>query len=201
MSKILFLKKKNEKGFTLLFAVLIATLVVSIGASIISIALRQTILSGTSRESQYAFYAANTVLECAFYWDIIGLPEVNGEVVEGVVFPADGEVGLTTPEQKAEITCAGLNIINGDNTDEMKEWDQDGSTTTFYLKIHDRNPVERNGQGLVGPGGADRCAQATVTKTDDGSTITTRIEARGYNTCDTSNPRRVERGLVQEYQS
>src|SRR5690606_16959184 len=90
----------SQKGFTLLFSVLVATLVVAIGASIISIALRQTILSGTSRESQYAFYAANTMLECVFYWDIMG-----GGTEAGRIFPAKGETESAVPA-----ICSGGNI-------------------------------------------------------------------------------------------
>ncbi len=186
--KKLFLQKNlsQQKGFTLLFAVLVSTLVVSIGASIISIALRQTILSGTSRESQYAFYAANTVLECAFYWDL----------TNSGVFPVPGD--NFDVADTSTITCAGGNIITGvgfdDHPETPREWEQTSSSgeneTTFFIEIKDQTTA------------ATRCAQATVTKTDDGSgAITTRIEAKGYNTCDFTNPRTVERGLVQEYQS
>ena len=40
------------------------------------------------------------------------------------------------------------------------------------------------------------CAIVTVTKNTNGSTY---IKSRGYNTCDTSNPRRVERGIEVDY--
>jgi type II secretory pathway pseudopilin PulG len=184
-----FLKiQKKEKGFTLLFAVLLSTLIVSISASIISIALRQTILSGTSRESQYAFYAANTVLECAFYWDI----------TNSTVFPApeDSRISSLDPDYY-NIKCAGGNIITGEEFNSsfaIEGWDiSEDDQTTFYMEIKDN--------GSLGPGGETQCAKATVKKTVDDGVITTRIEAKGYNTCDLTHPRAVERGLVQEYQS
>lgn len=42
------------------------------------------------------------------------------------------------------------------------------------------------------------CATITVTKAGSAPVVTT-IVARGYNTCDTTNPRRVERGLNVSY--
>lgn len=42
------------------------------------------------------------------------------------------------------------------------------------------------------------CAKVTITKpSPNGSSV--RIESRGYNTCDTANQRRVERGLRIDY--
>ncbi len=60
----------REKGFTILLAALVASLVLSLGISVFSIAQKQLILSATGRNSQYAFYAADTAAECALYWDI-----------------------------------------------------------------------------------------------------------------------------------
>lgn len=61
---------KERRGFTLLLAALIASIVLSIGASIFTIASKQIILSATGRDSQFAFYAADSAAECALYWDI-----------------------------------------------------------------------------------------------------------------------------------
>lgn len=193
MKKYLHNIHSKQKGFTLLFAVLVSTLVVSISASITSIALRQTILSGTSRESQYAFYAANTVLECAFYWDI----------TNANVFPPPDEDQLVSTDTGADtIKCAGGNIITGDGFSSSQPWnlhaadDINGEVdvTTIYIQIQDKGTIKKNNTA--------RCAQATVTKTEEpGGKIQTRIEAKGYNSCDLNHPRTVERGLVQIYTS
>jgi hypothetical protein len=58
-----------QPGFTLLLAALVASLVLSIGVSIFSIARKSITLSTMGRDSQYAFYAADTAAECALYWD------------------------------------------------------------------------------------------------------------------------------------
>ncbi len=62
-------KSRSRAGFTLLLAALIASIVVSLGASIFQIARKQLLLSGTGRDSQFAFYAADTIAECALFWD------------------------------------------------------------------------------------------------------------------------------------
>ena len=61
---------KSDKGFTLLLASLIASIVLAIGISIFSIAHKQLILSSIGRDSQFAFYAADTGAECALFWDL-----------------------------------------------------------------------------------------------------------------------------------
>lgn len=187
---------ENKKGFTLLFAVLVSTLVVAIGATVVSIALRQTILSGTSRESQYAFYAANTALECAFYWDVRGV-----EGMDGAVFPISGDLVIS---DTSLVTCAGGEIMTGNgfdtNTDFLSgftTYSNGDGTYTIKLVIEDQSSPPLSGSNY------EYCAEATVSKTLDGATgiITTEIEAKGYNTCDLSSPRAVERGLLQSYES
>ena len=192
-----FPKQKN-KGFTLLFSMLVATLVVSISATVISIALRQTILSGTSRESQYAFYAANAALECAFYWDRTNRQDLNGKKVfiEPQMDP-QFELNQGDPEDDI-VTCDGVNIITGDGN-EGRNWEPSGSgnelQTTFYLKI-------KRPDSITVPA-YEYCAEAIVKKryqdTNGNIKVFTTIETKGYNTCDENNPRRVERGLIQQY--
>lgn len=71
MKNILFKKeyKNLKKGYTLLFAMLISSLVLSIGIAVFNISLKEFRLSAAGRESQFAFYAADTGAECALYWD------------------------------------------------------------------------------------------------------------------------------------
>lgn len=59
-----------SRGFTLLLAALVASVVLSIGSAVFSIALKQVALSSVGRNSQFAFYAADTAAECALYWDL-----------------------------------------------------------------------------------------------------------------------------------
>ena len=62
--------KRNSRGFTLLLAALISSVVLSLGAAIYQLAVKELELSSLGRDSQYAFFAADTGAECALYWDI-----------------------------------------------------------------------------------------------------------------------------------
>jgi len=59
----------RSRGFTLLLAALVASIALSLGTSIYEIAQREVALSSIGRDSQFAFYAADTAAECALYWD------------------------------------------------------------------------------------------------------------------------------------
>ena len=83
----------------------------------------------------------------------------------------NGLEGLPTP-----LTCAGyslsfIKVING-------------GQTTYTL-----NPSEN----------PDKCFFITITKTVVGDTITTNIQAKGYNICNMSNSRTVERAIEINY--
>ncbi len=59
----------SQKGFTLLLAALISSIVLALGTAIFQIAQKEIQLSSIGRDSQFAFYAADTAAECALYWD------------------------------------------------------------------------------------------------------------------------------------
>lgn len=60
----------DRRGFALLFAVLASSVFLSVGLAIWNISLRQVIFSSFGRESQIAFYAADTGIECVLYYDV-----------------------------------------------------------------------------------------------------------------------------------
>ncbi len=71
MIKNIFQKRrKKEKGFVILFAVLISIIVLAITIGISNIAYKEVALSTPARDSHYAYYAADTGAECALYNDI-----------------------------------------------------------------------------------------------------------------------------------
>lgn len=84
-----------KRGFALLFAVLASGVLLSIGLAIWNIAFREVLLSSFGRESQSAFYVADSAIECAFYWDFI---KTNTFATS------------TNSSPSATITCAGQTI-------------------------------------------------------------------------------------------
>ncbi len=62
--------KKQKKGFTLLIAVVTTSILLLVSFVVGNIALKQLMLAYSSQESQYSFYAADSGIECAIYWDL-----------------------------------------------------------------------------------------------------------------------------------
>jgi hypothetical protein len=55
----------SQKGYTLIFAVIVSSIILSIGAFILSISRKQFILSSAARDSTKAIYAADSGTQCA----------------------------------------------------------------------------------------------------------------------------------------
>lgn len=62
--------KNKKSGFALLMALIVVSVVVSVGLTILELSLKQVRLSTNSRDSEIAFHAANAGLECARYWRV-----------------------------------------------------------------------------------------------------------------------------------
>lgn len=145
---------KAKKGFALLYSVLIASILLAIGLAIFNITIKELLLSSLGRDSQFAFYAADTGAECALYWDFKG--------------------NAFATSSSSSIECAGQII-------EEMGGEGYGIPSVFTL---DLSPEPY-------------CSVVSVTKYE--LPIRTVIESRGYNTCDTTNPRRVERAIRVTY--
>ena len=63
-------KKQGTEGFTLFVAMVVMGTLLLISTGLVSLAVRQAQISTSSRESQHAFYAADTGMECAIFWDV-----------------------------------------------------------------------------------------------------------------------------------
>ena len=105
----------SPRGFTLLIAVVLASVALSLGLALLDIALKQVILASTSKQSHIAFYAADTVLECALYLDQkLGsfnytTPRnlsTSGDTCNGLGFTGyTVTVGTPTTTTKANVQC------------------------------------------------------------------------------------------------
>ncbi len=63
-------KLKRSGGFALLFAVLVSSLLLTIGLSILNISLKELSISTASKQSIYAYYAADSGREYALFDDL-----------------------------------------------------------------------------------------------------------------------------------
>ncbi|MBI5456840.1 hypothetical protein HY969_03795 [Candidatus Kaiserbacteria bacterium] len=119
--------QKTERGFTLLLAALVASLVLSIGLAIVSIARKSVNLSSIGRDSQFAFYTADTASECALYWDI-----------------RYGRFPTTTPAAETEVTCDGetetLAVSGSDPVISTFEYEPNGRCAQVTVTKSTTNP-------------------------------------------------------------
>ncbi len=60
---------KNEKGFALLFAVVLSAILLAIALGVSNIAYREAAFTTSAKDSNDAFYAADTAAECALFYD------------------------------------------------------------------------------------------------------------------------------------
>ncbi len=165
-------KQKKEEGFVILIAVLLSSLFLLLGSAIFMISIRELALSFGAKESQYAFYAADSGIECAVYWDFHSKMATSTHSVEPTgVFCMDQDI--TQNDNWAwKTSIDGLPTNNN----------QGGTIFGFDLFPNDSSRSD--------------CVIVSVWKDSDGST---KVESRGYNTCDVNNPRRFERGLRVTY--
>lgn len=179
-------KRSVKNGFVIIIALIVSVIVLTVGIGIISITLKDYIFSGIVSESHKAFYASDTGLECAFYYDIQGTtfpfptpPPVPPDTVDTFdTFPP------TLSNQP--IVCAGESVvpISTCNTSSSRRY----CTSSFSVS-------------------ANVCARAEITYNLDHNNSASLADDRewvsvrswGYNTCDTSNPRRLERALELTY--
>lgn len=151
----------RQKGVTLFIAILVTGTLLLVSTAIVNIAVRESFITSAARESQYAFYAADTGAECALYWDVKNPTGVSAFSTTTIV----------------TISCNqnGANPVNP-NPATVGGTDRSTFTLTFLPDPY--------------------CAKVTVTKSTDGKT---KIESLGYNSCDISNPRRVQRAVRASY--
>ncbi len=179
--KNFFKKIKKSRGFALLFAVLAASLLLSIGLSIFTITVKEITLSSYSTNSQFSFYAADSGAECGLYWDIKGN--------SGITFATSTD-STSNGLNKTSINCG--NTVISLTVSAVDAYD---ATTTFSMPLNDVP-------------GQDYCALVTVAKSNPGGTqgvSSTYINSLGYNICNSSavptwgNQNLVERALKVSY--
>jgi len=149
-----------SRGFTLLISVLVSSILLALGLAIFNIASKELTLSSSSRESQFAFYAADSGIECALYWDY-----------------QEDAFSTSSPMQPS---CKGAPV-----TDYSINFDSGTGIYTTEFSF------------ILGGGETTPCTDVIVTRTENPKR--TSVVAAGYNTCVTTNPRRIERAIRVQY--
>ncbi len=192
------MKKKiiitSRRGVALYIAMLVTSLVLAIGLSMANIFLKEFILSSTVRESQIAFYSADSGIECATYWDtnpatpggsMFASTSPTGQPLAGPIFCANKSINLVKTFVRT--------LYSPPNQSDCGNSSNCDSRTSFQILLSEIQ---------AGP-----CAEVTVDKFSvrnnptnftSGFHFQTRTESRGYNTCDPNSQKRVERAIRLE---
>lgn len=196
--------KNPQKGFTILVAVITAGILLIVAMSIGGVALKEQILSTTNKESQIAFYAADTGIECAMYWDL------NSRT--GGIFAPDSDGNSrdsTNPPGSYNPSCGGVPLSFSGPSDVVPSLDGTSHAEYTYTFEVSGIPVGDPKNNVT------TCAIVTITKdTNDNAKYNpspgtpsgahsaalthTDIYSYGYNTCDASL-NRLERGIEAHY--
>lgn len=159
--------KKQNSGFAMLFAVLLASFLVTLGVSIFSISLKEIQITTSIRDSQIAYYAADSARECALYWD----------AKEGA-FPVVG-INADKDTEVVPITCNGTSV-------QLSFTKIDGTDYTMLIPKYPFFQASSTSSSTP-------VASIKITKESLENSIRTTIESYGYNTSILG--RRVERGI------
>lgn len=170
----------RKRGFAVLFAVLLSSFLITLGISIFTISLKEIQITTSVRDSQIAYYVADSARECALYWD----------VKEGV-FPAclDNESPCTvsTPIIDPTITCNGIQIT--------LNFEPVGNLTYSTYNSVNLSDVVTNFFYASSTSPSSPVSDISIIKVFDdvNEKIVTTVEAYGHNTMIIG--RRVERGI------
>lgn len=168
-----YLIKKHQKGFALLFTLVVVSAISVITAGITNTIYKQMVLSSLVKDSSSAFYQADTASECALYADLM------------LVSPVDSK--FLTDEIESPFECGGqtLNKKLIDPSNPNGSYTLLSSIPTDETEDNDSSP----------------CFNIKVTKTinSESGVTETVVKADGYNFCDKTNPRTVEREIQVDY--
>lgn len=153
----------TQRGFTILFAVLIASVMLAIGIAIFNITVRELRLSSVVRDSQKAIYAADSGAECGLYNSF----KLNlFSTTTSTTFTCNGQ---TFPLSAGSRPSTDTATIGGGGYSATSSFTVTYGTTCALVSI---------AQHLINPALGQ---------------VRTIIESRGYNPCDATSPSRVER--------
>lgn len=170
------------RGFTLLVAVLLAAMALSIGVTLAHVSAKQLALSTAAQDSTIAFYAASSALECV-------------TAADQIAYLPDGTRGSAFSAETSSVSVACYMDEEWGNVVLTHQYDDESVGRIFESSSWSGSDgyTHENEWFPVGDG----CAQLTVAKGYDNRAY---LYARGTNTCDFSDPERVvERGLSASY--
>lgn len=100
--------KNNKQGITLLLALLIMAVLLTVALSVADLATKEFELSSLGRESQSAFYAAETGYDCANYWQKTCKAFSTTSVTTTSKCPTTPGLTVANPAGGVNVSCNGV---------------------------------------------------------------------------------------------
>jgi len=164
------MKEHSQKGFALLLSILVISMILSVALGITSIVIKENQLSALVQESEAAFHAADKGIDCALFYHISY--DRNTPALLWSPFPTSTVgAGYSYPSNMNSVTCDGEQLNTGWSVTNPAAgtW-----RTSFRLDFIDGS-----------------CVDVRVENSNGG--VNAVVTAEGYNTCDTTSPRRTLR--------
>lgn len=104
------IQQGSDRGFTILIAAIISSIVITIGVSVVGFVKHQLVLTGISEQSELAMSAADAGIECLSYWE------------------GKGRFDLSTTT--SSISCLGqtYSATGGGSFSDSRSWTTDAGT-------------------------------------------------------------------------
>lgn len=158
------MKHTTQKGYAILFAVVIVSVISVIAFGLSNSTYKQLILSSVASDSQLAFFQSDMATECALY--------------------ADKVLNIGSPTNTDTTWICGHYFKGG----KFSHFDITRSEDHMRYSLVPTNTTV-----------TDPCFEFDVTKSAVVAPVDTVIKARGYNSCDKSSLRTVEREIKIAY--
>lgn len=188
-----------------MLAVLAASIALILGAAIANIATKEVLLSGLGRESQYAFYAADTAAECAQYWDYrYGYFDPTAPIPASPPISCSQKT-FTVSESPSGVrpvdTAAKITTLD-EYTASFQFEPEAGKTCANVVVLKCRCDVSTNSGGCIDDGVCSPSACTTPNSDCSNVTYQTLVHADGYNTACSAiatTPTALERSIDLNY--
>lgn len=154
---------QRENGFALLLALIISSVVLAIGVSILNISINQINLSATARESEFAFQAAHAGVDCMWYWrneDSAAYTSLDANTANPSI-----NCFNTTPTETSKVRSVESVAGNVDRYINEFEWGSPARCTKIYMFVmnaYGGDVTQNFGLKAIGTNGSKTCLSGNV---------------------------------------
>lgn len=154
----------NNKGFVLLYALLVAGIVLAIGMSLSGIISKQIQLSSIGKMSRIAYYAADSGRNCGMFWWKYGGTNISGADPDALVANSIIYEYRNPDDFKIYCSSSGAQVTNKTRSDRIDR------IKSNFIRTYDIDPdyFPSNGRDFSfdidfgDAGGSPACAKVTV---------------------------------------